>query len=73
MAFLFKSYDYTALSLSHLLTASDIYHLHLMNEQNVLATTIAYCRICKVENWGTSENSNSDILKTDNHINYSNF
>ena len=64
MAFPFKSYDYTALSLTDLLTARDIYHLHLMNKKNVVATAIGYYRIRKVDDWPTSENPNPDTSKS---------
>jgi hypothetical protein len=63
MAFPFKTYDYTALSLSDLLAARDLYHLHLMNKKNVFATAIGYYRIRKVDDWPTSESPNPDTSK----------
>ena len=63
MPFPFKSYDYTALSLQDLLTARDLYHLHLMNKKNVVATAIGYYRIRKADSWPTGSNTNPDNSK----------
>lgn len=63
MSFPFKSYDYTALSISDLLAARDLYHLHLMNKKNVVATAVGYYRIRKVDDWPTKENPNPNSLK----------
>ncbi len=63
MPFPFKSYDYTALSMQDLLTARDLYHLHLMNKKNVVATAIGYYRIRKADTWPTGTNTNPDNSK----------
>ncbi|MEO6290072.1 MAG: hypothetical protein ABIO76_09140, partial [Ginsengibacter sp.] len=60
MSFPFKSYDYTALSLQDLLAARDLYHLHLMNKKNVVATAIGYYRIRKADKWPSKGDTNPD-------------
>ncbi len=63
MPFPFKSYDYSALSLQDLLRARDLYHLHLMNTKNVIATAVGYYRIRKADAWPTATNKNPDTSK----------
>jgi hypothetical protein len=63
MAFPFKTYDYAALSISDLLEARDLYHLHLMNKKNVVATAIGYYRIRKIDDWPTRDYPNPDNSK----------
>ena len=50
------STDYASLSLRDLLEARDLYHLHLMNKKNVVATAVGYYRIRKQEPWPNSHN-----------------
>jgi hypothetical protein len=63
MLFPFKSYDYAALSITDLLDAREVYHFHLMNKKNVVATAIGYYRIRKMDDWPTQENPNPDNTK----------
>ena len=61
---IFKSYDFVALSIQDLLDARDLYHLHLMNKRNVLATAIGYYRIRKKDKWPTSKDPHPKNEKT---------
>ena len=63
MAFNLENYDFSSLSLRDLLNARDLYHLHLMNKKNVIATAIGYYRIRKNEPWPTKTNRSPDIKK----------
>lgn len=60
MSFPFKSFDYAALSLQDLLAARDLYHVHLMNKENVVATAVGYYRIRKKDKWPTPGDPNPD-------------
>jgi hypothetical protein len=63
MSFPFKSYDFAALSLQDLLAARELYHLHLMDKRNVVATALGYYRIRKVDKWPTPGDPNPDTSK----------
>ena len=63
MAFNINNYDFSSLSIRDLLYARDLYHLHLMNKKNVVATAVGYYRIRKNEPWPTKTNRSPDIKK----------
>ncbi len=63
MSFHFNNYDFDSLSISDLLEARDLYHLHLMNKENVVATAVGYYRIRKNELWPGKLNPNPDNKK----------
>ena len=55
MALTLKANDFASLSIRDLLEARDLYHLHLMNKKNVVATAVGYYRIRKQEPWPSSK------------------
>ena len=63
MAFNIDNYDFSSLSIRDLLYARDLYHLHLMNKKNVVATAVGYYRIRKNEPWPSKSNRSPDIKK----------
>jgi hypothetical protein len=54
------SFDFTSLSLKDLLQARDLFHYHLMNKKNVVATAVGLYRIRHDDPW-PSEKSNTAI------------
>ena len=63
MSFNLDTYDFSSLSLKDLLAARDLYHLHLMNKKNVIATAIGYYLIRKNEPWPSHHNRKPDVKK----------
>lgn len=63
MSHLLESSDFASLSLRDLLEARDLYHLHLMNKKNVVATAVGYYRIRKQEPWPNSRDRSTDFKR----------
>lgn len=61
---LFNAKDgFISLSIKDLLDARDLYHYHLMNKKNVVATAIGYYRIRKSDIWPSQANPDPDNSK----------
>jgi hypothetical protein len=61
MSTLFKSSsNFPSLSLKDLLEARDLFHYHLMNKENVVATAIGLYRIRKSDPWPSKEHPRDD-------------
>lgn len=63
MSFTFQNYDFSSLSLRDLLHARNLYHLHLMNKKNVVATAVGFYRIRIEEPWPSKNKRQPDVKK----------
>jgi hypothetical protein len=54
-----SSSNFTSLSLKDIIQARDLFHYHLMNKKNVVATALGLYRIRKSDPWPTKENPNA--------------
>src|SRR5262249_20298383 len=63
--FLSSEMDFNLLSLRDLLAAGELFHLHLMHKQNVVATAVGRYRIRKSEPWPDSKNAHEPRTRSD--------
>jgi len=55
MDILNSKFDFNNLSIKDLVEARDLFHLHLLNKRNVIATAIGRYRILKTDPWPNSK------------------